>query len=160
MAVIQEGSWGLVPHGQPKLYKTYAVGVGQTILRYQPVHIAANTIFPSVANSDGVSGVAMSHGAAGEDVIVCIDPDAIYEATGDAAVTQAMVGHFTDLISNTVTGPTSEVSGVLVDIGNTPATTPATGDNWQVVGLPTTVTQDTTDFKLLVRAVKSKFTAL
>lgn len=141
---IKEGSWGLVPMSQPKLYKTYTVNTATTVLRFQPVRLDATTklLEPVVVGEAGVIGVAMAHGTAGDEVIVVIDPDCIYEATGHATYGDGYEGEFTNLVNNATTGPTSEVSGVLVNMAS-PSATPAATDHIQIIGAGGTVQQGT-----------------
>lgn len=156
MAAIKDPALGLVPKGQPKLFKTFTTS--EEIVKYQPVKLAAGYIVDAVQTSSDVLGVAMCHADSGDEVIVCIDPDVIYEATGDVIAVAADVGQYANMVDSSLgvaLGGNRTSSAVL----NLPATTTGTGRYCYVVGLPTTVTNaaPAAEFKVLVKLIATQF---
>jgi len=157
---IQDPAMGFVPKTHPKFYQIVKVAAdGAAVARFAAVSIVggyavASDVTPS--GEGGVAGIAMHHVAATPgvvtDLIICNDPDVIYEVTGDTTAVITDVGGWVLLKAVTVS-TNGQLSTATVDL---PAlATPTAETPFQVTGLSQTV--DGAATKALVKLVRGTF---
>ena len=153
---IYDPSMGLVPKGSSVKYSVYqaAAALGEAIHRFAPVALASGYVVPFAYDGTAILGVALHHvdatPGAVTDVIVCDDPDQVYEATFDAAVVRADIGSYAPMVTTPLN--TNDHSKAYLDeseIGAAAAT-----KLFQIVGLVKTVNGPTT--KALVKIAPSQ----
>ena len=156
MAQIQEPVMGLKPITEPKKYGIYqcAADLAAKIPRFGPVLLASGYVVNHTYTDTAILGVALHHVDAAPgaivDIIVCDDPEQIYEATFDAAVVRADIGSYAPSVVTPAN--VNDHSGTLLDeseIGVAAAT-----KLFQIVGLGKTVDGATT--KAHVKIVPSQ----
>lgn len=141
MATVYDSGAGFKPIEGPVQFLTFTVGA-TAVKQGTAVKLASGLVIPVAATGGLQMGVAMHAAAVGAKVIVNVDPETIYEATGDEAVTVDDIGKVCLITAESATGNISNQTVVT----STAATSIGVTGNYvfQIVGLPGRVTSTTT----------------
>lgn len=131
---------GLRPATTPKRVITVPVATGSTIYQYSPVVLVAGeaTILAQTPAVNRCDGVALSYGAAGENIQVCIDDTQEYSILADGGTVAQLVadiGQFASGVTNHTGSATNKVSNVVLDYSGNSATVANGTYYMQIVGM-------------------------
>jgi len=154
---VYDSTAGFVPVAGPTQFVTFMVGsiaVKQGTAVKFDVSGNAGRVIPVIATLGGQIGVAMHSAAIGAYVIVNIDTETLYEATGDEAAALTDIGLYVPITAESSTTSLSNQK-----VGTSAATGTLTAAHvFQVVGLPGKVTNiaAASNMKVIVKMLMSK----
>jgi hypothetical protein len=154
---VYDATTGFVPVAGPTQYLTFKVGA-TAIRQGTAVQLSSGLLIPVAATGGGQIGVAAAYGAVGAYIPVNVDPETLYEATGDEAVTIDDIGKVCLITAESAATGVS-LSNQTVVTSTATLTIGVTGNYvFQIVALPGKVTNTTTALnrKVIVKMLMSK----